>query len=202
VTAASDEELLRAYQEGDMSAFEVLLSRYRRPLFTFLLRSVRDRGRAEEIYQDVWMRVIERADQFRGDSKFSTWLYRITRNRCIDHQRRMQFRRHASLDVVGQSGESLGERVASGQAATDQTAMRSALQQRIGAAVEQLPDDQREVFLLRQVQGMSFQDIAATVEISVNTAKSRMRYALERLREALSDLEEHAHELESETHGL
>jgi len=197
VTAASDEELLRAYQEGDMSAFEVLLSRYRRPLFTFLLRSVRDRGRAEEIYQDVWMRVIERADQFRGDSKFSTWLYRITRNRCIDHQRRMQFRRHASLDVVGQSGESLGERVA-----TDQTAMRSTLQQRIGAAVEQLPDDQREVFLLRQVQGMSFQDIAATVEISVNTAKSRMRYALERLREALSDLEEHAHELESETHGL
>lgn len=185
-----------------MSAFEVLLSRYRRPLFTFLLRSVRDRGRAEEIYQDVWMRVIERADQFRGDSKFSTWLYRITRNRCIDHQRRMQFRRHASLDVVGQSGESLGERVASSHAATDQTAMRSTLQQRIGAAVEQLPDDQREVFLLRQVQGMSFQDIAATVEISVNTAKSRMRYALERLREALSDLEEHAHELESETHGL
>ncbi len=202
MTGASDEDLLRAYQEGDMSSFEVLLSRYRRPLFTFLLRSVRDRGRAEEIYQDVWMRVIERADQFRGEAKFSTWLYRITRNRCVDHQRRMQFRRHASLDAVGQSGEALTERVASGFAPTDQTAMRSTLQQRIGAAVEQLPYDQKEVFLLRHVQGMSFQDIAVTVEISVNTAKSRMRYALERLRDALSDLEEHAQQLESETHGL
>lgn len=178
-----------------MSAFEVLLARYRRPLFTVLLRSVRDRGRAEEIYQDVWMRVIERADQFRGDSKFSTWLYRIASNRCIDHQRRMRFRRHASLDAREPGGESLGERLASNLASTDQSAMRGSLQQRISVAVEQLPEEQKQVFLLRQVQCMSFPDISDTLEISVNTAKSRMRYALERLRDALRDLEEHAQEV-------
>ena len=199
----ADEELLCAYQAGETQAFEMLLVRYRRPLFNFLLRSARDRGRAEELYQDVWMRVIERCEEFRGDAKFSTWLYTIARNRCVDHQRKMVFRRHASLDATAPgSSQSLGERVPNPGPSTDRLAMRSTLQTRIAEAVEELPEDQREVFLMRQVQGLAFKEIAEVVGVSANTVKSRMRYALERLQHGLSDLEEHVREVEPQKHEL
>jgi RNA polymerase sigma-70 factor (ECF subfamily) len=203
VSDPGDEELLCAYQSGETQAFEMLLVRYRRPLFNFLLRSVRDRGRAEELYQDVWMRVIERCAEFRGDAKFSTWLYTIARNRCVDHQRKMVFRRHASLDAtVPGSAQSLGERVPNPGPSTDRLAMRRTLQTRIAEAVEELPEDQREVFLMRQVQGLAFKEIAEVVGVSANTVKSRMRYALERLQNGLSDLEEHVGETEPQKHEL
>ena len=188
MTDRSDERLLSAYRKGDIEAFETLLSRYRIPLFNVVLRSVRDRGRAEEIYQDVWTRVIERAGDFRGDAKFSTWLYAIARNQCIDHQRKMKFRSHASLDTTREPDSArLGDRMADGGPSTERLAEGRRMQERIAAAVEQLPEDQREVFLLRQLQGMPFAEVAEIVGVSVPTAKSRMRYALERLQRALAD---------------
>jgi len=200
---APDEALLRSYRGGDTEAFEVLFGRYRRPLFSFLLRSTRDRGRAEELYQDVWMRVIERCGDFRGDAKFSTWLYAIARNRCIDHQRKMAFRRHASLDAPSPGGGStLAERVPAEGPSTDARVLRGLLERRIVEALDTLPDDQREVFLLRQLQGMPFKEIAEVVGSSAPTAKSRMRYALERLRHQLSDLEDDVREREPATHEL
>ena len=190
-----DELLLAAYREGDSRAFETLLVRYRGPIFNFLLRSARDRGRAEELYQDVWMKVIERCDDFRGDAKFSTWLYTIARNLCIDHQRKMKFRGHASLDAPQPgSGQPAGGRVSSFGPSTEQLASGGLLRARIAHAVEELPDAQREVFLLRQLQGLAFGEIAEVVRAPVNTVKSRMRYALEHLQRALSDLKE-PHEL-------
>jgi RNA polymerase sigma-70 factor (ECF subfamily) len=191
----SDEALLADYREGDSRAFETLLARYRGPIFNFLLRSARDRGRAEELYQDVWMKVIERCDEFRGDAKFSTWLYTIARNLCIDHQRKMKFRGHASLDApLPMSGQPIGEGVSGFGPSTEQLASGGLLRERIGRAVEGLPEEQREVFLLRQLQGLAFREIAEVVGAPANTVKSRMRYALERLQHLLSDLEE-PHEL-------
>lgn len=191
----SDEWLLSAYRDGDASAFEALLGRYRGPLFNVVLRSVRDRGRAEEIYQDVWMKVIERCDDFRGDAKFSTWLYTIARNLSIDHQRKMKFRAHASLEATPpRSGLPVAERAHNPGPSTEQLAIGGLVRQRIANAVEGLPDEQREVFLLRQLQGLAFKEIAEVVGVPANTVKSRMRYALERLRHILSDLEE-PHEL-------
>lgn len=188
-TEPSDEELLVAYRNGEVTAFRTLFERYRKPLFNFLLRRVRDRGRAEELYQDVWTKVIERSDEFRGDSKFSTWMYAIARNRCIDHSRRMKFRAHRSLESTEPGAcQPILERVANPQPDTDDLAAASTLRKRIAAAVEELPVDQREVFLLRQVQGLAFQDIADIVCTPVNTVKSRMRYALERLQSQLVDL--------------
>lgn len=187
----SDAALLAAYRDGDSGAFEALLGRYRGPIFNFVLRSVRDRGRAEELYQDVWMKVIERCDDFRGDAKFSTWLYTIARNVCIDHQRKMKFRAHASLEAP-QPGkdQALGDRLANPGPSTERLAAGGLLKERIAAAVEELPVEQREVFLLRQLQGLAFNEIARVVGAPANTVKSRMRYALERLQEALRDLEE------------
>src|SRR5687768_15983741 len=95
----SDESLLERFHGGDVEAFEELLGRYRRPVFNFVLRSVRDVPRAEEILQEVFLRVVQRSEDFRGQSKFSTWLYTIARNQCIDHGRKMAYRRHPSLDA-------------------------------------------------------------------------------------------------------
>ena len=208
----SDEALLVAYRDGDSTAFELLFERYRGPLFHFLLRRVGDRGRAEELYQDVWLRVIERCDEFRGDARFSTWLYTIARNRSVDHRRRMKLRAHLSLDQARRDSDSpfvetsdqaavplhdridgpdppFEERLADPNPSTEQLVSSRALEQRVAAAVERLPDDQQEVFLLRQLQGLRFEEIAEVVEVPVNTVKSRMRYALHRLRQELGDFE-------------
>jgi len=191
MSASSDEELLCAYRDGDMEAFKTLFHRYRGPLFNFLLRRVRDRGRAEEIYQDTWSKVIERCAEFRGDAKFSTWLYTIARNACVDHQRKMKFRRHASLDEAqGSASRPMVERLANPGLAPDQLALGEALRERIARAVEELPEEQREVFLLRQLQGLGFKEVAEVLGVPVNTVKSRMRYALERLQLGLGDLRE------------
>ena len=187
----SDVALLQAYRDGDLQAFEALFRRYRGPLFNFLLRRVRDRGRAEELYQDSWSKVIERAGAFRGDSKFSTWLYTIARNACIDHQRKMKHRGHASLDETQRgANQPMVERVANPGLSPDQLAAGGALRDRIASAVEALPEEQREVFLLRQLQGLGFKEIAEVLGVPVNTVKSRMRYALERLQAGLGDLRE------------
>ncbi|MGB5695974.1 MAG: RNA polymerase sigma factor [Polyangiales bacterium] len=191
MSAPSDEMLLLGYRSGDLGAFETLLGRYRAPLFNFLLRSSRDRGRAEELYQDVWLKVIERSDDFRGDAKFSTWLYTIARNLSIDHQRKMKFRGHVSLEVVlPESGQPLRERVSNPGPTTEQLAMGGLVRDRLAAAIEELPAEQREVFLLRQLQGLAFREISEVVGVPANTVKSRMRYALERLQQILSDLED------------
>ncbi|HEY8429712.1 MAG TPA: RNA polymerase sigma factor [Sandaracinaceae bacterium] len=196
----SDEELLRRFNEGDADAFELLVRRYERPLYNFILRSVRRRDRAEEILQDVFLKVVQRSTEFKGNSKLSTWLYTIARNLCIDHSRKMVFRRHASLDAASRAGgdaegPTLLEKTSSGEPGADRRAISNDLAQRITAAVEELPEEQKEVFLMRQVQGMAFKDIAEVVGVPENTVKSRMRYALERLQRALDEYRDYVSEL-------
>ena len=191
----SDEALLGGYRDGSVQAFEVLHGRYRRPLFNVILRTVRDPSRAEEIYQDVWIKVIERSGEFRGDAKFSTWLHTIARNTCIDHLRKQKHRDHARLDAPSTAAAPPPARRLSGdQPSPEQLAEGLRWRARIASAVEALPDEQREVFVLRQVQGLGFAEIADVVGASPNTVKSRMRYALERLRESFADWK-HSNEL-------
>lgn len=190
---SDDSALLNAFASGDVGAFEVLLARHRRPLFNFLLRSVRDPDRAEDLLQDVFMRIIQNAAEFQGQAKFTTWMYTIARNLCVDHARKMSHRRHASLDASppGQEAAPLSERIANSDPAPDRLAVSPVLREHIAAAVEALPEEQREVFLMRQLQGLGFADIATVVGVSENTIKSRMRYALERLQEALAPYEQY-----------
>ena len=186
----TDEALLERYVKGDARAFEVLLARHRAPVYAFILRSVRDRQAAEDVFQETFLRVIQRADQFGGQSRFSTWLYTIARNLTVDHARRMRHRRHASLDAP-RSGEEQGTPMVESVAGAVQGADRAVIERQATVtferALEALPDEQREVFLLRQVEGLAFADIAGILGIPENTAKSRMRYALERLSSALSE---------------
>jgi len=194
----SDEELLRRFGEGDPRAFEELVRRHQRPLHNFVLRSVRDPERAAELTQETLLRVVQRSGEFLGASKVTTWMYTIARNLCIDHGRRMVVRRHRSLDAplgAGADGTTLLDGVAADTPAADRSAMGQVLRERLVAAVDELPDEQREVFLLRELEHMPFRDIAEIVGVPENTVKSRMRYALERLQRALADFEDFAKEL-------
>jgi RNA polymerase sigma-70 factor (ECF subfamily) len=195
----TDEVLMLRFQGGDQAAFAGLVRRHKTPLYNFVLRQVRLRPVAEDLVQEVFVRVVQSAAEFKHEARFSTWAYAIARNLCIDHLRKAALRRHPSLDqsTDADDGPTLGERVADTHpgAAVDRVAMGSEFGRIIARAVEELPPEQREVFLLREVGNVPFKDIAQITGTSENTVKSRMRYALERLQEALSEYEEHARAL-------
>jgi RNA polymerase sigma-70 factor (ECF subfamily) len=187
----ADEVLLQAYRAGDVRAFERLVARHEKPVWNFIRRFVRDATTAEDLLQEVFLRVVKSADEWRGAAKFSTWLYTIARNLTIDHARRAVHRNAASLDAERDGGEStttLHDRIASTDRRADEVATDRETKRRIDDAVAALPAEQREVFLMREVMEMPFAEIAAAVGASEPTVKSRMRYALEKLRAALAEL--------------
>ncbi|HEX3771622.1 MAG TPA: RNA polymerase sigma factor [Polyangiaceae bacterium] len=196
---ASDEALMARFQSGDRSAFNALVRRHQTPLYNFAARLLRNQGAAEEVVQDAFVRVVLNAAEFRHAAKFTTWLYTIARNLCIDASRKRALRNHPSLDESRRDddgdGPTLGERTADGRANVERAAVAVEIRERLTAAVDDLPDEQREVFLLREVSNVPFRDIAAIVGVPENTVKSRMRYALERLQAALSEFEEYARAL-------
>lgn len=193
VQSASDEALMSAYRAGDHRAFEQLVLRHSRGIYNFILRSVRSAARAEELLQEVLVRVIRSKDRYHRSAKFTTWVYTIARNLCVDESRRARFRDHDSLDAPMRRGgrRRRGSRLAgmsSDQMPTDLAAEVPRLRRRLARAVDRLPVEQREVFLMRQLGGLSFREIGVAVDAPENTVKSRMRYALEKLRQELADL--------------
>jgi RNA polymerase sigma-70 factor (ECF subfamily) len=192
----SDEQLLAAYRAGDATAFEKLLARYERPIWTYLRRFVRHDETAEDLLQEVFLRVVRDAQDaaapgWKGQAKFGTWLYTIARNLCVDRSRREAIRASSSMDAGGDGDEapvSLHERLPAPDRPADAVLANRQAAARIDRAIAALPDDQREVFLMREVMELPFAEIAAVVGASEPTVKSRMRYALEKLRAALADL--------------
>ena len=183
----TDEELLAEFQQGDAGAFERLLRRHRSPLYTFFVRMLGDRARAEDLAQETFLRIVRGAAAWEHRARFQTWLYTIARNLCVDTLRRERFRRAESLDA--QEGEEgpLVDAVPSGSAGPDRQAESARLRPLLQRALVALPAEQREVFVLREQAGLSFKEIAGLVEANENTVKSRMRYALLGLRKALAD---------------
>ena len=186
----SDESLMLRYRDGDVRAFELLVTRHRKALFNFILRFVRDTAQAEDVTQETFLRLVKGADAYERQAKFTTWLYTIARNLCVDAARRGKHRKAASLDApIGDEdgSASLLDLVADGGAAVDRQAQSRELAVRLRQAIEALPDEQREIFLLREVADLQFNEIANVIGCPENTVKSRMRYALEKLREALEE---------------
>jgi RNA polymerase sigma-70 factor (ECF subfamily) len=185
----SDEKLMARFQQGDMLAFEALLERHRRPVYRFIRRQVGHPNTAEDLLQDVFLRLVHRAQSFESRSKFTTWLYTIARNLCIDHLRKQVHRRAASLDQPLGAGEdqdvTLLSKLAGDEPAPDREAHNRRLRDCLQRAVEELSQEQREVFVMREDAGLPFEEIARIVEAPVNTVKSRMRYALQNLRTRL-----------------
>ncbi len=196
---ATDEALMIRFQRGDKAAFAALVRRHQSALYNFSLRHLRAQSAAEDVVQDAFVRVVQNAGEFKHEARFTTWLYTIVRNLCIDHLRKQVHRKHPSLDQSkpGEDGEgpTLGEQTADSRASVEREATGSELKERIAKAVETLPEEQREVFLMREVANLPFKEIAEVTGVPENTVKSRMRYALERLQQALCEYEEYARAL-------
>lgn len=184
----TDEELLAHFNRGNQRAFECLFMRHKRPLYNFILRSVQSAHRAEELTQEVFLKLIRNASGYVRDAKFTTWLYTIARNRCIDEYRRAGVRGPSiSTDqTLGDSGTTIGDQMVDERALSGlQFVANQQIQAALEEAVKVLPKDQHETFTLRMVSNLSYIEIAEVVGISENTAKSRMRYALSKLRDEL-----------------
>jgi RNA polymerase sigma-70 factor (ECF subfamily) len=178
-----DGELMLRYARGDMLAFETLYRRHRTSLYRFLVRHTRDPEIANDLFQEVWSKVISSRERYEPRAKFRTFLYRIAYNCFIDSCRRSTARvdRVAADDTDWESFTP-----APATDAPDAHAERAQTLARYRRALAELPQEQRDVFLLYEESGLSLDEIAAITNVGMETAKSRLRYAVAKLRHALA----------------
>lgn len=181
--ADDDGQLMLRYRDGDVPAFEVLYERHRAALFRYLVRQLNDRESAADVFQEVWSRVIATRMRYEARASFASFLYSVAHNCVVDHFRRRTRQRVDRMDTDSQSLETVAshhswepdQRYAGSQAGN---ALREAL--------ASLPPEQREVFLLHEESALGLADVARITGVGVETAKSRLRYALAKLRGALA----------------
>ncbi len=190
-TEITDEALMLQYSQGDAGAFDTLYARHRAPLFRFINRQLQhaQRDQAEEVFQEVWMNLIQAREGYRVEAMFRTYLYTLAHHRLMDY-----FRKHRRSEVylfsdknaddnVDILGNLPGSRVAEPEVL--------AISQQQGAAVLRvlagLPAPQREAFLLSEEAGLTVEEIAETTGVSFEAAKSRVRYAFSKMREGLRE---------------
>lgn len=180
-TQASDETLMLAWAAGDLPSFEQLYARHRARLYRYLLRQLRQPALADDVFQDVWQRVIAARGEWKPDASFATWLYRIAHNRMTDHWRARPHRPPAPANA--------DERMARIPDPNTPERTLSEFEQRrtLQLALDQLPPEQREVLMLRLEQELTLEQIAAITGVGRETVKSRLRYAMDKLRGRLSD---------------
>jgi RNA polymerase sigma-70 factor, ECF subfamily len=184
-----DGELMLRYASGDLRAFETLYGRHRSALYRYLARHTRDPEVANDIFQEVWSRVISSRNRYEPRAKFSTFLYRIAHNCFIDHCRRASARQ----DRANVSNEDFDlERALPAPIADlpDTRAEHAQTLSRYRSALAALPSEQRDTFLLYEESGLTLEEIGSITGVSMETAKSRLRYALSKLRTALGTLRE------------
>ena len=176
-----DEDLMLRYADGDSAAFEMLYARHKGGLFRFLLRQCSQRAHAEEMFQDIWLNLINARERYRVEAKFTTYLYRLAHNRLIDYYRRNA---HEALRSF-EEDDSIFETVAAPDLSPE-TKVELAQQIKIFLSLlERLPAAQREAFVLHEEAGLSLDEIANVTHTSRETAKSRLRYARAKLKEGL-----------------
>ncbi len=184
---AADEVLMLRYKEGDLEAFEILLERYQQPLFTFVFRFCNNYHQAEDLVQEVFLRLIKSAKTYEPKAKFSTYIYTFAHNICVDHFRRGKKRKTVSLSqpIDVEQDLTFEDTVKDERANPEKEYRQKSLEKALQEAVSQLPEEQREVFLLREQMNLPFEEIARVVGCLPSTAKSRMRYALQSIRQKL-----------------
>lgn len=193
-----DAALMLAWKGGDMRAFERLYGRHKGPLYRYLLRHTRDRALADDLFQETWGRLIGARQRYEPRAKFQTFLFTLAHNLFIDHCRRASVRPVAASSLPpafedGDDGPAGNERASAAIPAPeiDQPERRAEQQQialRIRAALDALPREQRDVFLLYEETGLSLEEIAQVTGVGPETAKSRLRYAVAKLRASMADL--------------
>lgn len=177
----SDEALMLAYGAGDVAAFETLYGRHRVRLYRFLLRQLRDGALADELFQDIWQRVIAAREGWRPEALFTTWLFRIAHNRLADHWRALQHRSPAP-----DNADERTERVPDPDT-PERSLSEFEQRRRLQCALDELPEAQRQVVLLRLEQELTLEEIGVVTGVGRETVKSRLRYAMDKLRTRLNE---------------
>jgi RNA polymerase sigma-70 factor (ECF subfamily) len=179
----SDEELMQRYGAGDVAAFDVLYQRNKGPLYRYVVRLLGAGNTAEELFQEVWASVVKARTSYTPAAKFKTYLFHIAHNKVMDHLRRQR------TNLVASVGEDdpQGDCALHSNLEPDQMVHRHTSMVRLFEVLNKLPETQREVFVLREESGLSLQEIAEATGVTLEAAKSRLRYAMTKLKEGLKD---------------
>lgn len=184
----ADRVLVAAVLDGDPTAYRGLVERYQERVYTVVYGLVRNREDARDLAQESFVRAYQNLKSFRVESSFYTWLYRIAMNTALDHLRRQKMRRHEAYEE-GVATRETGSVLSDG--AHRDTAHRSLerkqLHARLMAALDELPEDQRQVIVLREVDGLSYKEISEVMEIPEGTVMSRLYYARRKLKSVLTE---------------
>jgi RNA polymerase sigma-70 factor, ECF subfamily len=189
--ATDDLTLVKRVRSGDQRAFKLLVERYQRKVYAVALGMLRDKEEAMDVSQEAFVKVYKYLDHFKGDASFYTWLYRITVNICIDVIRRrgggrgeqVEFDESVQVDVSEAQIGALGSRLGT---SPQKSALRKELAEKIQEALAQVPEKHRAILLLREVEGLSYEDLARTLEIPKGTVMSRLFHARAKVQQILS----------------
>ncbi len=180
----TDHELIHLFTDGNLDALETLVLRHKDKLYTSILFLVKDKYLAEDIFQDVFIRIIDtmRSGRYTEEGKFLPWAMRIAHNLCVDHFRKVK----RTPTIRNGEDKDIFEVLNFSEECAETVMMKRQSHDRVRDMLERLPEDQREVIILRHYADMSFKEIAAATNCSINTALGRMRYGLINLRKLMT----------------
>jgi RNA polymerase sigma-70 factor (ECF subfamily) len=190
--ATDDLTLVQRVRTGDQRAYKTLVERYQRKVFSVALGMLKDREEARDVAQEAFVKVYRYLDHFKGDASFYTWLYRITVNICIDVLRRrgalkgeqVEFDEQQQMDVSEANLGALGTRLGTNP---QKSMLRKELAEKIQAALAEVPEKHRAILLLRELEGMSYEDLSRTLDIPKGTVMSRLFHARLKVQKVLNE---------------
>ncbi len=182
LTHAIDNDLIRAFQQGNQQAFEVLIQRYQEKIFSSIFFLVKDRHLAEDMFQEVFIKIIDtlRNNRYNEEGKFVQWALRIGHNLCVDH-----FRKVKRTKIIHSDEKDVFEALNVNEESADTHLIQEQTHGTVRHMLDMLPEEQREVIVLRHYADLSFKEIAEITNTSINTALGRMRYGLINLRKMM-----------------
>ncbi len=185
IIQSTDIQLVRSFQQGNGQALEVLVNRYKDKIYTSILFLVKDKYVAEDLFQDVFIKIIDtiRNDRYTEEGKFLSWSMRIAHNLCVDYFRKVK----RSPAIKTSDDRDIFELIDSETTRADAVMIQNQTQKKVCKLLDMLPAEQREVIVLRHYADMSFKEIADITGCSINTALGRMRYGLINLRKLLTE---------------
>ena len=183
LTQATDNQLVQSFQQGNNNALEVLVNRHKDKIFTSINILVKDKYLAEDLFQDVFIKIIDtlRKNNYNEEGKFLPWAIRIAHNLCVDHFRKVK----RTPTITTSDDTDIFETINVSADSADKAIMRSQSHNKVHQLLDQLPEEQREVIVLRHYANLSFKQIAEMTNCSINTALGRMRYGLLSMRKMM-----------------
>ncbi|WAC02567.1 sigma-70 family RNA polymerase sigma factor [Lacinutrix neustonica] len=179
----SDAILVSSYLKGDETSLEILIKRHKQRIYSFIYSKVYDRDVAEDVFQDTFIKVIKtlKRGKYNEEGKFLPWVMRIAHNLVIDH-----FRKNNRMPKFDNSGEfSIFSVLCDSSLNAEKAIIKDQVESDVRRLIEELPEDQKEVLVMRMYQDMSFKEISERTGVSINTALGRMRYALINMRKVI-----------------